>query len=97
MYLIKKIKFLSTVERDDVTEYLIEPIGNIRMSITEYRKPEGTFYLAVMNIDDDECRNNDTDELVHKADMLTMAIVWLQSMVNEYVNNFLVYSSDYDY
>ena len=47
-----------------------------------------------MNIDDSECRDNDTDELVYKSDMLTTSMVWLQSMVNEYVENFLIHESE---
>ena len=94
MYIIKQIEFLEPVYGDNEVFYHIKPIGNITMSITEYKKPSGSFYLAVMNIDDSECRDNGTAELVYKSDMLTMSIVWLQSMVNEYIENFLIHESE---
>ena len=94
MYIIKQIEFLEPIYSENKVLYPIKAIGNITMSITEYKKPDGSFYLAVMNIDDSECRDNDTDELVYKSDMLTTSMVWLQSMVNEYVENFLIHESE---
>ena len=94
MYIIKQIEFLEPIYGASEVLYPIKPIGNITMSITEYKKPNGSFYLAVMNIDDSECRDDGTAELVYKFDMLTTSIVWLQSMVNEYVESFLIHESE---